>query len=153
MKKNRVVLFWRVMLVIVMAVIFIFSAQTGTVSGAVSKKIAGWMSIKPVSGIPDIDMVPLILGFSIRKYGHILIFLLLGLCAFFSVERERGAVAQSVFGIGFSYVYACLDELHQLFVEGRAGMFSDTLIDLGGIIVGVALARLIQSLIHRKKDI
>ena len=150
MHKNRSVLFWRLMLLVTMAVIFIFSRQTGTVSGSISKKIAGLMGIEPVQGIPDIDMVPLLLGFSIRKYGHILIFFLLGFSAFLSVERERGTAVQLLFGVGFSYIYACLDEIHQIFVEGRAGMFSDTIIDLGGIVAGVFAALLVQSLIHRK---
>ena len=125
MKKNRVVLFWRVMLVIVMAVIFIFSAQTGTVSGAVSKKIAGWMGIKPVSGIPDIDMVPLILGFSIRKYGHILIFLLLGLCAFggvSSIFQTASVIRESGLGLK-DYVFSKIVQMLLAFLVGSIYYF------------------------------
>lgn len=44
-------------------------------------------------------------------------------------------------------VYACSDEIHQLFVEGRAGMVSDVLIDSAGAVLGLGILILIQSLI------
>ena len=34
-------------------------------------------------------------------------------------------------------VYAVLDELHQLDVDGRSGQWMDVLIDSGGVILGV----------------
>ncbi len=36
--------------------------------------------------------------------------------------------------------YAATDELHQLFVPGRAGKFTDVLIDSGGVIIGLLVA-------------
>lgn len=38
-----------------------------------------------------------------------------------------------------SALYAVSDEIHQLFVPGRAGMFSDVLIDSAGALVGILL--------------
>lgn len=35
----------------------------------------------------------------------------------------------------FTFLYACTDEFHQLFVPGRAGMFTDVLIDSSGALV------------------
>ena len=151
MRRNRIVLFRRIMMIAVMIVIFFFSRQSGSASRAISRMVAGLLGIKPSAGMTDIDTVPLMMGLNIRKYGHIFIFLLMGFFTFFSVDRKRGLPLQLIFGIGFSYIYACLDEIHQMFVDGRAGMFSDTLIDLGGIIAGVLLALLIQTVINRKK--
>ena len=37
------------------------------------------------------------------------------------------------------FLYACTDEFHQRFVPGRAGLFSDVLIDTLGGFLGLAL--------------
>jgi VanZ family protein len=38
-----------------------------------------------------------------------------------------------------SAAYACTDEFHQLFVPGRAGLFTDVLIDTSGALIGVLI--------------
>ena len=48
--------------------------------------------------------------------------------------------------IGISFLYACSDEIHQLFVPGRSGNILDVLIDTVGASVGV----LVFSFIVRK---
>ena len=43
--------------------------------------------------------------------------------------------------IGVTFLYACTDEFHQLFVPGRAGRFTDVAIDtVGGIIMLLFIA-------------
>ena len=59
-----------------------------------------------------------------------------------------GAAARAVFltalaSFAFSAFYAASDEFHQLFVPGRAGLFSDVLIDSCGAALGSALAALV----------
>ena len=49
------------------------------------------------------------------------------------------------------YGYACFDEFHQLFVNGRTGQFSDCLIDTSGAILGILLFKVI--LIIKKQTI
>jgi len=51
--------------------------------------------------------------------------------------------------IGLSYTNALSDELHQHFVPGREGKFTDTLIDLLGILIGVLVLKIILQ-IHQK---
>ena len=41
-----------------------------------------------------------------------------------------------LFSIILSIIYSFTDELHQLFIPGRAGQLQDILIDLIGIILG-----------------
>ena len=49
-----------------------------------------------------------------------------------------------------TFLYACTDEFHQLFVPGRAGRFTDVLIDTtGGIIMLLFIALVIH--VARKK--
>ena len=47
--------------------------------------------------------------------------------------------------------YACMDEVHQIFVPGRAGRFTDVLVDSIGIALGVVLCALSQWAFGRKK--
>ncbi len=39
-------------------------------------------------------------------------------------------------------LYACTDELHQVFVSGRAGMWQDVCIDSSGVLTAVLLTAL-----------
>ncbi len=48
-----------------------------------------------------------------------------------------------------SYLYAVFDEIHQRFTVGRGSKFSDTIIDLTGIVAGLLLIKL-ASAIYRK---
>lgn len=44
-----------------------------------------------------------------------------------------------IISIGISFLYACTDEFHQLFVAGRTSQFTDVLIDTLGAIIGIAM--------------
>ena len=44
-----------------------------------------------------------------------------------------------VISIIISFLYACTDEFHQLFIDGRTSQFTDVLIDTSGAILGVAM--------------
>lgn len=46
-------------------------------------------------------------------------------------------------------VYAATDEIHQLFVAGRSGRFSDVLIDSSGALLGVLIFALIVRIVKR----
>lgn len=48
-------------------------------------------------------------------------------------------------------LYAATDELHQLFVPGRAGLFTDVLIDATGAAIGLLLAGSIIALVKRPR--
>ena len=50
--------------------------------------------------------------------------------------KEWKAIAIS---ITTSFLYACTDEFHQLFIDGRTSQFTDVLIDAFGAILGVAM--------------
>lgn len=47
---------------------------------------------------------------------------------------------QAAAAVAFSFLYACLDEFHQLFVAGRCGQPADVTIDTAGALVAVAVA-------------
>ena len=137
-----------------MAAIFVSSAQTADVSsqlsGAVTDgvfgSIAGWL------GIPVSASILGTLEHYLRKAAHLAVFATLGFCVANTV-RHLTESAKRVFVIslcGCSF-YAATDELHQLFVPGRACMWQDWLIDTIGVLIGVSAALLIAALLSRRK--
>ena len=52
---------------------------------------------------------------------------------------------------GCATLYAATDELHQLFVPGRAGLFTDVLIDATGAAIGLLVAGSIIALVKRPR--
>lgn len=144
MRKLRIMsgvlaLFW-------MCVIFAFSAQKKEESGAVSQGF----SYRVVSSTTHLfhlnldeermrEIANAIEG-KVRKAAHmaeyailsILIYVWLGLW-----QQPWWKKSLTVFCIAIPY--AASDELHQLFVPGRAGKISDVLIDSAGAVLGLFL--------------
>lgn len=74
----------------------------------------------------------------VRKGAHLSIYLVLGILIFsFLLEFMKNNYKSMLLSIGISFLYACSDEVHQLFVSGRSGRFSDVLIDTIGAVIGV----------------
>jgi len=67
---------------------------------------------------------------------HLGEYAVLGALLFFGLKNKLSSVI-------FGYLYAFTDEFHQNFVSGRHCHFSDTLIDLLGIIIGVTLFKFV----------
>lgn len=76
----------------------------------------------------------------VRKLAHYSIYTLLGFLASLTVGKRRLFSKKSLGVIAFCFLYACSDEIHQLFVPGRAGMFTDVLIDTGGALTGMLIS-------------
>lgn len=84
----------------------------------------------------------------VRKAAHFFIYLVLGVTVIsflreFSIPVRR-LILLSIF---LAFLYACSDEVHQLFVSGRSGQVSDVLLDTIGASVGVGF----YYLLFRKK--
>lgn len=128
--------------VLIMIIIFSFSARVASDSnhtsiGLTEKIICAIENITNTTieeGTAAYDTVHHI----VRKMGHFLEFMALG-CTFvlpYSLILQRKYLIFIVSEIS-SVLYACTDEFHQLFVEGRSGNFKDVLIDGTGALVGV----------------
>lgn len=55
--------------------------------------------------------------------------------------------------IGCVFLYACTDEFHQLFMDGRSGQFKDVMIDTSGGMCGILLWHGICLLYERRRMI
>ena len=91
----------------------------------------------------------------IRKTAHASEFCLLAFLfsnSFTLLKKDK----RHLISLVCTFIYACTDEIHQLFVEGRAGRVSDVLIDTAGAIIGIGVYFLILKIIHtvrRRKDV
>ena len=141
------------MTVCVMLAIFCFSAQNGDESRRLSDGFLASLLGRLLDALLP-RLTEKGMDFDIRKYAHMTEFCVLGVCSFLYLsERRRWArdLHAALLALGFSLLYAGTDELHQLFVPDRACRFADVLVDGVGILVGVALARLVQYLHDNKK--
>jgi VanZ family protein len=68
----------------------------------------------------------------LRKFAHLVEFAILGALLARAVDRVS-------FAIALGSAYAATDELHQVFVPGRAGTIYDWALDTVGVAVGVLL--------------
>lgn len=63
-------------------------------------------------------------------------------------RASRALLRQAAAAVAFSFLYACLDEFHQLFVDGRCGQPFDVAVDTSGALAAVAIAFIV---IKRKR--
>jgi len=77
------------------------------------------------------------LQFFFFKSLHLIEYSILGFLLFFAISKLNISLV-------VGYLYAISDEIHQHFVIGRTGKFSDTIFDLIGLLIGLYLFRYIQ---------
>ena len=90
----------------------------------------------------------------VRKSAHFGEYALLGfnLAAWLRLRRERAdARRTALVAWGLGTLYGCSDELHQLFVKGRACSLIDMGIDSAGALGGALLAALALSLLALRR--
>lgn len=125
--------------ILIMIIIFSFSNQTGTQSSGLSSNI-----VLLIQNILHISIPEII----IRKIAHMSEYALLTITLIYGFYHTVKTSQIIPFSLLTCFLYACSDELHQLFIGGRAGQFSDVMIDICGAI----LACLIYSMLKRYKS-
>ena len=141
----------------IMIMIFCFSMQPGEksdeTSGEIAQKVADWINPEwREMEEPERDEFYDHVQFVIRKCGHFTEFAMLGfslrLCLESWFGRRKSLLLRSW---GGSTLYAALDEMHQLGVEGRTGQYVDVLIDSSGALFGILVLTGILALCRKKK--
>lgn len=138
---NKKKILCRVLLITMMVIIFIFSNQDGNQSTNLSNFFARIFNIYGDQGTEP-SAIKLLFGLTIRKYAHIFVYFLLGMFAFGSLYEKENMWTRPIIAIIICYSYAAIDEFHQYFVPGRAGRFTDTLIDAIGFVTAIVICRL-----------
>ncbi len=121
-----------------MFVIFLFSSQTGEESSEVSNAVLRFILEKLSDILPE--TAALFLQTKIRKAAHFFIYMLLGIFLFLTaketgIKKKAAPVAAWV----IAFLYAGTDEIHQRFVPGRSGQFTDVCLDSAGALAGILL--------------
>ena len=110
--------------IFLMILIFMFSHQTGSESSGLSSQIVLW--IQTYLHIP-------ISEFIVRKTAHMSEYALLTLTLIYGFYKNHYPIQKiMIYSLIGTFLYACSDEMHQLFIGGRAGQFTDVLIDTCG---------------------
>ena len=88
----------------------------------------------------------------LRKAAHFFIFFIFGFCTINCFHQLIGYL-QRAFWISILWcsAYAITDEVHQLYVPGRAGMWQDWLIDTAGALLGIGIVVWVITQRSRKK--
>lgn len=149
--------------IILMVVIFIFSAQPAEASSAMSSPLAQMLvkllypSYDSMSAEEQTALLDTC-SFIVRKGAHFAEYTLLGsliTLALGSVwstrlgSSMRSAICRGklpLIAICAGAFYAATDELHQRFVPGRSGQLSDWLLDSVGVATGVLIILLIAQI-------
>lgn len=142
-RKVYITVSWA-LVTVCMGVIFWMSSRTATDSQEMSDSM--------------IDRILVLFGiefssFIIRKAAHLLEFTGLAMLTFNAYYATFRRTAASVSFI-ITVLYAVSDEIHQIFVEGRACQLRDVLIDSGGALLGIIasliILKIIKSVIERR---
>ena len=126
-----------ILVLIWMIIIFIMSSFNATDSANQSNFI-----VNIISNILNIENVRL-LSLIIRKLAHFTEYLILGTLVI-NMFTKNNAKKTYLLSILLCIIYAISDEIHQIFVPGRACQIKDILIDSVGSITGIYLFKLLK---------
>lgn len=134
-----------VLLVIWMGIIFIFSNQNATKSQSTSDKLVSnvidTVEVIAKEKIKQTEKKELIENtrFVVRKIAHFTLFFVLGILVFLTLSSysiDKLILCSFIICL----LYACSDEIHQLFLVGRTAKILDIFIDTIGSSFGISLA-------------
>jgi len=135
--------------------IFGFSSQEAEESTGISMKVSE--DIINVTRSNESPKVKFELAKSIepiiRKLAHFSIYTLVGLLLMALVSTYKLTLRKRIIiSLIIGFLYACSDEIHQLFVSGRSGEIRDVLIDTSGVLVGILICMGILKLWNKHKN-
>jgi hypothetical protein len=134
---------WLLATTAVMSLIFYFSAQNANISSAQS----GWVISTFFFWLPKAYA-----SFIVRKLAHFTIYFALGFCMIhvFSPSAKKIRAKELAMALLLCFLYACSDEFHQSFTDGRAARFTDCLIDSSGSLCAMLVLALFRSFFTSK---
>lgn len=131
----------------VMGIIFWFSSRDATASTEQSDRFIVLFLRSYFNG-----EIPAWLSVVVRKSAHFAAYAALGCCLFLTFEGAVTLLTGYVSSFVTSVLYAVSDELHQVFVPGRAGRFFDLLVDSAGALFGIFFAAAILWIIRKRRS-
>ena len=145
-RRKRLIAFLWLLVIAVAAMIFFFSSQTGKESAQTSTGLAVFVMRLFVPGFDGLSAAEKAVYFDrlvyvVRKTAHFTEFAMLG-ASLRLLVHALGVRKPILIAWAAGTLYACTDELHQMFVDGRGAMWQDVCIDSAGVLTAVLLVTL-----------
>lgn len=138
-----------ILIIINCIIIFMFSNQDANESGKTSQGVIKYIyeHVPILKNIPEDTF-----SFIVRKTAHFSIYMLLGILSVsFALTYKGTKYQKGLASLCFGILYACSDEFHQLFIEGRSGEIRDVLIDSLGCLLGIFIVIFIVKIIQKMR--
>ena len=150
-----------ILVILWMLIIFLFSNMSSETSNNSSMKIinntikettelaesTGIIDEKPTD--KEIKSLVKDLNLPLRKFAHSTVYFILSVLLILTLkELFKDKKKVIILTLVISFIYACTDEIHQLFIFGRTGHFTDVLIDM----IGVIISCLIYFILNKKRE-
>jgi len=121
------------------SLIFYFSHQPATISASQSGVISGFIVDHMIPGNNEItaiekEQIKIRVDETVRDIAHIAIYVPLGLCSILLAGKKRAWLVLLAIGM-----YAATDEVHQIWIDGRAAQVADWMKDMLGAGIGVLI--------------
>lgn len=143
------------LIIICMAIVFIFSSEQGKESRSTSRKVTETIvqiiSDKPIEEneelVHNVDKV-------VRKLAHYTIYTVLGFVLMnFFYNTDKSLKEKIKYTLICGTGYAITDEIHQLFVSERSARLFDVGIDTLGVITGISIYLIAIKIIKSIKNL
>lgn len=125
-----------ILVIIWMIIIFSYSNQPAVISDEKSRFV---IYIFKGLGLNLDSILGSLANFIVRKLAHLTEYFIFYLLLFNLLKEDFSLKKALVFSIVILFLYACSDEIHQLFVPGRTGKIRDVIIDTTGGVIALIL--------------
>lgn len=148
----------RILLIVWLAVIFLFSAKPADESTKMSMGVGRLVASIFVPGFEDWTESEQTafaekIDYPVRKCAHATEYAIAAvLFVFFYADFDKTKDKRYWLAFVCTFLYAVSDEIHQLFVPGRSCQFTDVLIDSSGALIGVLFVIIVTRLIAMIKN-
>ena len=180
MLKNKERLIYFIFTILMLIIIFLFSSQASensnylsyTISDKIYQKIENTeeknqtniikeeskynekLTTNTNNKFPIKNKIFYNINYTIRKLAHISLYLLLGIFSLLFIRTYNIDLKKSIIiTILFCFIYACLDEFNQYLRGTRTALFTDSLIDTFGCMLGCLIIGIINKIKMRRRGI
>lgn len=144
--KKRKVIAWT-LVILWMAVIFMFSQMGHDASGNSSRNVLG--RVVSVFVHENAEETTEVLHVPFRKFCHLGEYFILAILVFYLLSLYNIRLKQVyIITLMWCFIYACSDEIHQIFIAGRGPRFFDVCVDTCGSVLYLSFRLL---LLDKKK--
>ena len=154
MKKNKIILL--IVVIFWMGIIFAFSNQNAKNSQNLSDKVTSKIIDvsckilkKEITPERKLELTKKV-RFFIRKTAHFSLYFVLAILTFILLDKFE-IKNKILFTLLLCFIYACSDELHQLFINERTAKILDVLIDMVGSFFGLGVYLLLRKISKEKQ--